>query len=435
MYSNKIKAKLDELSIHTGDTISYLNGSTRLEGILMPNSDAGSPDCIKIKLNSGYNVGVKMDNSTIKKEKSATPSMSAHEKKSVLQPAPSAKKIALITTGGTIAAKVDYKTGAVSAKIDSSDFLAMYPGLEAISNVEIYPVLNILSENMAPEDWAKIAKAVKDAVDNGAYGVVITHGTDTMGYTAAALSYSLEGIGIPVIITGSQRSPDRPSSDAHQNMNCSFHAALSNLSGVYVCMHASTSDDFNYLHYGTRVRKMHTSGRWAFQSIGASPVAKIYPDSKLEILDKNAPPRSNSKLAFKNKFSPKIHVAWAYPGITKSAVLSWSEFEGIVIAGTGFGHITTEVHDALTTLLQKNIPIVMAPQCFEGRLMMQTYSTGRQLEDMGVIGNGCDWLVETAFVKLCWARAQSKEKIREIMLKPINNDISSFSAVKTGNRE
>lgn len=433
MYSDTINGALESLSIKAGDSISYSREGLRIIGMLLPNSDAGDKNCLKIKLPSGYNVGVKMDGAKIEKIKSKEKKTTPQVIKGLSTPK-NAKKIALITTGGTIAAKVDYKTGAVSAKINSSDFLAMYPGLEALANIEVYSAMNILSENMKPSDWAKIAQVAKEAIDDGAYGVVITHGTDTMGYTAAALAYALENLGVPIIITGSQRSPDRPSSDAHQNMKCSIYAALSDLSGVYVCMHSSTSDDFNYLHYATRTRKMHTSGRWAFKSIGASPVAKIYPDSKIEILDKKISHRKNSELVLKNKFSDKVHMAWAYPGISKSAVLNWSEFDGVVIAGTGFGHISSDVLDAVQELIESKTTIVMAPQCFEGRMMLQTYSTGRQLEDLGVIGNSCDWLAESAYVKLCWVLAQTKDskKISELMTKPMCGDITEFSAVKTG---
>lgn len=433
MYSGQTEQILEGLKIKPGDFISYSKGSLSISGMLMPNSDAGDGNCLKLKLSSGYNVGVLMDGAKIKKEKEG-------ELQSNIPPSSSAKqngqgrKISLITTGGTIASKVDHKTGAVSAKINASDFLSMYDGLDSLANIEVRPVMNVLSENMGPNDWATIAKEAKAAADGGAEGIVITHGTDTMGYTAAALSYALDGIGIPVIITGSQRSLDRPSSDAHQNMKCSIHAALSNFCGVYVCMHASTNDDFNHLHIGTRVRKTHTSGRWAFKSIGVPPVAKIFADSRIEFIAKSHQKRQNSQINLKCDFSQNVHFAWVYPGIKKEEVLSWSKFEGVLLAGTGFGHISKSVHEALAQVIKGGTIVAMASQCGEGRTMLQTYSTGRQLEDIGAIGNGADWLAESAFVKLCWALAQTKDakKAKDILMRPIAGDLNEYSYASSG---
>ncbi|MFH0927050.1 MAG: asparaginase domain-containing protein, partial [Candidatus Micrarchaeota archaeon] len=242
MYSQEISQMLSSLSISLGDEISYSKGGLELKGIVMPNSNAGDPNCLKLKLPSGYNLGLEARGATISKGRAmekkegkekahlppSTPKKVHAHQFAPAQRAPErgAKKIALITTGGTIAAKVDYKTGAVSAKISPQDFLEMYPGISSLAQIEIYPVLNALSENMVPGDWAKIAEVAAHAIDGGASGVVITHGTDVMGYTAAALSYALSNLGVPVILTGSQRSPDRPSSDAYQNIVCSIHAAL-----------------------------------------------------------------------------------------------------------------------------------------------------------------------------------------------------------------
>ncbi len=431
MYSKKINDALKSADISIGDIIHYECNDLCISGILMPNSN--NENYLKLKLDSGYNVGLKFEGASIKKE--STPIISNKEILKEKTFSKNAKHITLITTGGTIASKVDYKTGAVSAKMDADEFLSMYPGIESLANINVISPLNVLSEEMTPNDWSLIAKCAKQAVDDGSDGVVITHGTDTMGYSASALSYALGDIGVPVILTGSQRSLDRPSSDAHQNMRCSIHACLSDLAGVHICMHASTNDDFDHLHMGTRVRKTHTSGRWSFKSVGVLPVAKVYPDSKIEFLSNDFQKRKNSKINLKNKFSNNVHLAWSYPGITKSTVLSWSDFDGVVIAGTGFGHITKEVHSSIEELIQSNIPIVMASQCFDGRVMLQTYSTGRQLEDIGVIGNGANWLCETAYVKLCWVLAQTKDmkKIKELMLTPTCNDILSYSRVNCSN--
>ncbi|MFN3910019.1 MAG: Glu-tRNA(Gln) amidotransferase subunit GatD [Candidatus Anstonellaceae archaeon] len=449
MYNKKILEILKKHNISIGDKIEVIYPDRTYQGILLDRQKGGNENCIVLKLSLGYNIGLNITNAKLSKLsggvclESSSSNEKEKEKKEDFENAS-----VLLMSGGTISSKVDYLTGAVDSKLNSEQLIQLYPEIKNFGKIATKNLFTLLSENIAQDEWEKMAQEIKNIFDDQASSIVLLHGTDTMGYTAAALSYSLEGLGKPVILTGSQRSSDRPSSDAKQNLLCSLAASKENIAGVFVCMHATTSDNYNFLHLGTRVRKNHTTARWAFKSIGIKPVGKIFAQNfKVEFDPFFVPkPRSLNKINLKNKFSKNVHIAWGYPGIGVEEIKHWTKYDGVVLVGTGMGHfpiysqhpkIEKKILSELKELVDSGIVLVMASQAIEGRIMLQTYSTGRLLEDIGIIGNGCDWLVETAYVKLCWALGQTKnpKKVKEIMLTPINNDITPYSIVQTAQDE
>ncbi|MFH1306159.1 MAG: Glu-tRNA(Gln) amidotransferase subunit GatD [Candidatus Micrarchaeota archaeon] len=449
MYSEEVKAMLTKAGAGIGDYVKYSRGALTLEGIVLPRQESGDKNCLVLKLNSGYNAGVGMEKAKIEKIKSSKLKFKLpyHPKSSKTGPS-SAPHLSLISTGGTIASRVDYETGAVHPQIKASELVGAYPRLKKFEPIKVNSLFSILSEDMNPSRWSEMAKEVKNEFDGGATGIVIAHGTDTMGYSSAALSYALQNLPSPLIFTGAQRSPDRASSDAAQNIFCSCAAARSNFAEVAICMHVSTNDTFNYIHWGTRARKSHTSGRWAFKSIGAHPIGKVDGESgNVQINDTRIPKKDlKRKIILKNKFSENVHLAWIYPGITPKTVSLWSKYDGIVIAGTGLGHAPLDIHNsksktsilpALKELISSDVIIAISPQTLGGRIMLETYSTGRKLEDIGVIGNRADWLPETCYAKLCWVLGQTKnkKKAEELMMAPVANDISPFSSVEESTYE
>ena len=444
MYNKKISKLLKDLGIKIGDRIGFVLNNKKHEGILLPKSESGAENCIVVKLDSGYNIGLDINNLKIYKvgEGLKMQDSKSSNENSDLKKKDFKDKLAILSCGGTIASKVDYISGAVYPQFSTTDLLELFPQVKNFGNIEAKSIFNILSENMTPQHWEKIASEVYNAFKDGANSVVLLHGTDTLGYSAAALTYALEGLERAVIFTGAQRSPDRPSSDAKQNFLCSAAAATSDIAGVYVCMHASTNDDFNYLHLGTRVRKAHTSKRAAFKSVGFPPVAKIHAnDFRIEFNELVKVPKkgTNNKVNLKNKFSQNVHISWVYPGINEKEIKHWYDYDGLVIAGTGLGHFPTSSFNSkenkllndLKELIESGVIVVMAPQSGEGRIVLTTYATGRLLEEIGVIGNGCDWLLETAYVKLCWALGQTKNKnkVKQLLLTPIAHDITPYSVV------
>jgi glutamyl-tRNA(Gln) amidotransferase subunit D len=408
------------------DRVRVESKGVQYEGILMP-SQTGK---IVLKLKSGYNIGLNPDSVSITslekmdEKKHQEPVSSPCKKKNDKLP-----RISILSTGGTIASKIDYRTGAVTSQFSAEDILRAIPELEEIADYKCRIIYNILSENMRPSYWVELARAVYEEIKNGADGIIITHGTDTMMYTAAALSFMIE-TPVPIVLVGSQRSADRPSSDNAMNAVCAAAVAMSDIAEVCVVMHGSTSDDFCSIHRGTKVRKMHTSRRDAFQSINAKPIGRVeYPSRKMKILS-NHVKRGEKKLALHDKLEPKCALIKYATGASSESLLfhSGSGYKGIVIEGTGLGHVSTEWVPIIRTTTNAGIPIVMVSQCINGRVCDRVYDTGRDILKAGAI-EGEDMLPEVAIVKLMWALGQSSDigKVRELMRTNIAGEITRSS--------
>jgi glutamyl-tRNA(Gln) amidotransferase subunit D len=264
-------------------------------------------------------------------------------------------------------------------------------------------------------------------VKEGADGVVITHGTDTLGYTAAALSFALAGVPIPVILVGAQRSPDRPSSDAPLNLVAAVAmAGTAKFSGVYVAMHQGESDDKIALHRGTRVRKNHTSRRDAFESVDV-PLAAVWGRDGLEHVAEGLPPRGG-EFKPRPKFDEGAALLKFYPsmpgGMVRAAKRSGAKI--IVVEGTGLGHVSKEVAGELRLFIRSGGVACMASQCVRGRLDLNVYDTGRDLLHMGVVPLG-DMLAETALAKAMWVlgTGASGARAKEMMLRDLAGETTA----------
>lgn len=406
---------------------AYYNEVIHYEGIFMPSQTS----CTVLKLKNGYNIGLKVNPQTIitvepKEEKKYQEPIS-HPSKKKTDKLP---RISILSTGGTIASKIDYRTGAVTSQFNAEDILRAIPELEDIANYNCRMIYSILSENMRPSYWVELARAVYEEIKNGADGIIITHGTDTMMYTAAALSFMIE-TPVPIVLVGSQRSADRPSSDNVINAVCAAAVATSDIAEVCVVMHGSTSDDFCSIHRGTKVRKMHTSRRDAFQSINAKPIGRVeYPTREIKLLS-NHVKRGEKKLALHDKLEPKCALIKYATGASSESLLfhSGSGYKGIVIEGTGLGHVSTEWVPIIKTTTDAGIPVVMVSQCINGRVCDRVYDTGRDILKAGAI-EGEDMLPEVALVKLMWALGQSSDigKVKELMQTCISGEITRSSS-------
>ena len=382
------------------------------EGTLMP-SQTGN---IVLKLINGYNIGINKDSATItvleKKSINNNNECVAEQKKQ------DGKRptISILSTGGTIASKVDYRTGAVASQFSAEEIIDSIPELGEIANYNCRMVFNIYSENMGPAHWIELAQAVYEEIKNGADGIIITHGTDTMMYTAAALSFMIK-TPVPVVIVGSQRSADRPSSDNAMNAICAATVATSDIAEVCVVMHGSTSDDFCYIHRGTKVRKMHSSRRDAFQSVNAKPIGCVkYPSRKIKILSPHIK-RGEHELTIHDKLEPKCALVKFSPGGDESLRFYLSSgYKGIVIEGTGLGHVSAEWTPLIKMFTDIGIPVVITSQCINGRVCDRVYYAGRDLLEAGAI-EGEDMLPEVALVKLMWVLGQTSDlkKVKELM--------------------
>ncbi|MCX9081159.1 MAG: Glu-tRNA(Gln) amidotransferase subunit GatD [Candidatus Methanoperedens sp.] len=387
------------------DRVGVETKGVKYEGTLMPSQT----DRIVLKLKNGYNIGIEKESAHItlldKKEETSTHTgpVSTGKKKNEKLP-----NISILSTGGTIASKIDYRTGAVNSQFSADDVLRAIPELEEIANYKCRMIYSILSENMRPSYWIELAQAVYEEIKNGADGIIITHGTDTMMYTAAALSFMIE-TPVPIVLVGSQRSADRPSSDNAMNAICAAKVAASDIAEVCVVMHGSTSDDFCSIHRGTKVRKMHTSQRDAFQSINARPIGYVeYPSGAIKI-GASYVKRGERKLAIHEKLESKCALIKYVTGASSESLLfhSVSGYKGIVIEGTGLGHVSTEWVPLIRTVTNAGIPVVVTSQCINGRVCDRVYDTGRDMLKAGTIESE-DMLSEVALVKLMWVLGQTQ---------------------------
>jgi glutamyl-tRNA(Gln) amidotransferase subunit D len=382
-----------------GDRVRATAGRVTYEGTLMPSTT----DHTVIKLHNGYNIGVNRSVPIKLVEKGAPPPKTKTRVMDVREDLPT---VAILSTGGTIASRVDYRTGAVTAQSTAEEIIAAIPELEEIANYRSRVVCNILSENMRAEYWVELARAIVEEINDGADGIIVTHGTDTMGYTAAALSFMITP-SVPVVLVGSQRSADRPSSDNAMNAICAASVAVSDIAEVCVVMHESTSDDHCLIHRGTRVRKMHTSRRDAFQSINAPPIGRVdYPSCEIRTFTDYVR-RGQRQLRIRDGMEPKCALLKFIPGASPELLrfCSLSGYRGIVIEGTGLGHVPAEWIPLIEYATKSGIPVVVTSQCMHGRICDRVYDTGRDMLKAGVI-EGEDMLPETALVKLMWLLGQ-----------------------------
>jgi glutamyl-tRNA(Gln) amidotransferase subunit D len=410
-YRGEVLRLLKSASIKVGDRIRVKKADLVYEGILMPRTELGDPDHLVVKLDSGYNIGVRISRGTklimVKKGKIPRLSLPPLEVKHD----PKKPDITILGTGGTVACRVDYRTGAVYPAFTAEELYSAVPELAGLANIKTIAAANVFSENMTPQLWVKIGRAIAKEINAGADGVVVAHGTDTMGYTAAALSFMLKALFRPVVLVGSQRSSDRPSSDAALNLiNAVTVAARSDIAEVCVAMHGTTDDDFCIIHRGAKVRKCHTSRRDTFQTINDIPIGMIRKGGLTFFRQDYNRARSEGKVRFDGKLETKVALVKVFPNIRSDVIDSFVDagYRGIVLEGTGLGHAPETLFDSVKRAIRKGLSVVMTSQCIWGRVDMKVYSTGRDLLNLGVIP-GEDILPETAYVKLMWVLGHTRD--------------------------
>lgn len=428
-YAPAVQKELQRLKIAVGQRIAVTKGSQRYEGILMPKS-AGDPAALVLKLDSGYNIGVAFAGAKIAKLKEKK-ELKKETRPKKAQPDPSKPTITLLTTGGTIASRVDYKTGAVMPLESAGEIVEAIPELGALANVRTRPVFQMFSEDIEPFHWVMLAEKIADEIKLGTDGIIITHGTDTLHYTAAALSFMVQDAPVPIVLVGAQRSSDRGSSDAAMNLLCAAQfIAKSDFAGLAVCMHASMSDDYCFIHPGLHVKKMHASRRDAFRSIDVLPYAKVNVAGEIVPLRKGYQLKDRKRsVHLVDRFDSRVALLKTYPGFDYRVLEAYEKagYRGIVLEGTGLGHapITatddfTKGHAKLLEVLQrlsKKMVIIMASQCPYGKVNMDVYATGRLLQAAGVIPAAMQ--PETAYVKLGWVLGHTKDisEVKQMMQK------------------
>jgi len=418
-----------------GDIVKIKTSDKEFCGVVLPSFDSS---IVLLKLESGYNIG-------IERKKIKNIKVTGHKK---LEPFPESKTsqkknkpgISMIITGGTISSRLDYSTGGVKPLMTPEQLFFLAPKLlDTVKMNQLEKPFTVVSEDMTPKHWQKIAKLTAQLLNKKENkGVIITHGTDTLHYTAAALSFMLKNLNKPVVLTYSQRSTDRGSTDTVMNLTCAGHAALSDTAEVMLVGHGTSNDDFCYALRGTKCRKMHSSRRDAFRPVNDLPIMKITEDGKVTEMSKANKRDEKKKVVADTAFEEKVALVKFFPGADPGIIDYYSskKYKGLVIEATGLGHVSTSGEknwlNAIKKAIKKGMTVCFAPQTLYGKLNPYVYTPGRELLDAGVIFLE-DILPETAYVKLGWVLGHEKkpEKVKELMLSNIAGEFNKKISDKT----
>jgi len=438
-YSGNALDCLKKNNVKVGDSIK-ITADLTYSGILMPRYESSDDKHLVIKLGSGYNAGINIDEIQeiqVVSSYEVTPD-EAHRlkiQKGLIQDKPIGMKtgdvkkyrdkILLLSTGGTIASKVDYRTGAVTPALSASDINEAVPELGKIANIDAEVLFSEYSENLQPDHWTKIAEKLDSLANSDYKGILIAHGTDTMHYTSSFLSFALAGFSIPIALVGSQRSSDRASSDAAINLiAASKFLVESNTKGIFLVMHHNDNDQTVACHMGTRVRKNHTSKRGAFETMGGDPAFIVTPTLEIQ---KNIQDEffKDAKYNPRMKIDTKVALVKYHPGYDPKLIenLIQTGCKAIIFEGTGLGHVGRTMYDVVKKAKENDLFLGMTSQCIDGRVRMTVYESGRDLLELGITPLE-NMTPETSLVKAMWALGNSKnvDEMKSLMLENIASE-------------
>jgi glutamyl-tRNA(Gln) amidotransferase subunit D len=427
-YKGEALHLLKQANCDVGDIIRVTSKGQIYEGILIPRSELGKGTAIIVKMKSGYNIGIQAT-ADVKVEKIGKGTKPSFASPPLPKQNPALPHVVIMSTGGTIASRVDYRTGAVRSALSASDLYGVVPELSDVAQVDTEIVFSLYSENITQKHWTELAQTIAKRIAQGVDGVVVAHGTDTMAYTAAALSFALQNLPVPVILVGAQRSSDRPSSDAATNLIGAVKAAgEAPFAEVGLAMHETVSDTAIVVHRGTKVRKCHTSRRDTFKSINGFPIAKVKDQQVTMQTDQYQHRDTAKKLVLKPNFSEKVALVKFYPGLDPAIIDFYVEkgLKGILLEGSGLGHVSKYCFGAIKNAVGKGVVVALASQCIWGRVNMNVYDTGRDLLSFGVVPLD-DMFPETGLVKLMWVLGQTSnaEEAKRLLKTNIAGEFSA----------
>ncbi len=427
-YKGPARGKLTEWGVSVWSDVRILNDAGSVfEGVILPRSETADDMHLVIKMKNGYNVGIHVNRVRSIKELGHKEAIYKIPEKEFPHN-DELPNVTLLGTGGTIASRLDYRTGAVIPAFTPGELYGAVPELADICNLTTKKLFGVFSENMAREQYIALAESIGKEISDGVNGVVIGHGTDTMGHTAAILSFMVQNSPVPVVVVGSQRSSDRPSSDAALNLIHAVQAAaFGKIAEVQICMFGPTSDSYGLLHRGTRCRKMHSSYRSTFRTVGDIPLCMVSRDSFQYLTDDYLPRDPQRQVVLDPLYDDRVTILYYYPGMNPDLVDALVEkgYRGIVIAGTGLGHVNKPLYPALEKAIKQGVHVVMTVQTLWGYAQMYVYDTGRDLLDIGVVPLD-NMLPETAFMKLCWVlgHTDKHDEVMQMMRHSINHEIT-----------
>ena len=433
-YRDPMLGLMKRFGVTVWSTIKAKTTRGDFEGLVLPRSETSDALHLSLKLISGYNLGLRAD-TVLSLEKTGYRKAEYKIPEEEFPYDPVKPKVMLFGTGGTIASRLDYRTGAVIPAFSPGELYGSVPELADVCNLETEKLFGVFSENMGAEEWKIIAERCGQAIEDGYQGVVIGHGTDTMHHTAAAMTFMVQNLPVPIVLVGSQRSSDRPSSDAAINLiSASAAAAHGDIAEVMVCMFGPTSDRYDLLHRGTRVRKMHSSYRSTFRTLGDIPLAMVENREVKPIKEDYRRRDPSRRVEVHACFEDKVSLLYYYPNMRNDVLdgLIDAGYKGIILAGTGLGHVNRKVYPALERAKKEGVQVYMTLQTLWGFVQMQVYETGREILELGVIPLA-NMLPEVGFIKLGWALGMypdDPDKVRELMVGPICDDMTEGEPVE-----
>jgi glutamyl-tRNA(Gln) amidotransferase subunit D len=431
-YHGSTLSWLEDHQLEVWDEIEVTKGDATIKGVILPRNELANPDYVTLKLATGYNIGFNIEGTqSVRKMGRSKGEYRVPQPEIPLKP--DLPFIPILGCGGTIASRLDYQTGGTIPALTPEELFSSFPEIADLAQIETRLIFELFSENIAFKHYTKILTEIQQIVkQKKANGIVLTHGTDTMAFTASALSFSITNSPIPIVVTGSQRSSDRPSSDSFFNLFNSVMYASSPLASkeVVVIMHESSSDTACSIHQATRVRKMHSSRRDTFQSIGTPPLGRIE-HGKITYNKETTPHSENqspkpSKFRITKKFESMVGMFHHYPGV-KSSNLKYfldNDYKGLVLVGTGLGHVSSKLIPVIQSGTEDyGMVIVMATQTLHGFTGMSVYETGRRLMKAGVVPVG-SMLPETAYIKLSYLLGNyHDDEVKKLMLTNLKGEI------------
>lgn len=427
-----------------GDYVEVKTKDSTYSGIIMPRPELADKKHIILKLDSGYNMGIALDGiKSVKKVKNKVGFKEFPAAK--VKKNPKLPNITILHTGGTIASRVDYRTGAVYSSFKPEDILQSFPALRKIANFDSKLISNMWSDDLRFKHFGVIAEAVKKEADKGVDGIIIGMGTDNLAVASAALAFVLDEIHIPVLFVGAQRSSDRGSTDAAMNLICAAKfIAKSDFAGVALCMHSNESDEWCSILPACKTAKLHSSRRDAFKPVNATEIAKVsYTTDKIDFIVDKYSKRKRGKCVIRPKMADKVGLIKISVNMFPEQFEAFKGFKGLVIEGTGLGQAPGQTPDeiskahagifpAIKKLVDSGCVVVMTTQCLFGRVNMHVYDKGEDLLKLGVV-QGEDMLANTALVKLSWLLGNyDKEKVKELISKDLRGEISDRTEERFG---
>lgn len=309
-------------------------------------------------------------------------------------------KVLIVSTGGTITMLKD-SAGSLSPCENASALINKIPELENLADIDVLPLANIDSSNLTPDLWVAIAKAIYQRIKEYD-GFVIAHGTDTLCYTAAAISFMIQELNKPIVLTGSQVPLEEIGSDGRSNLINAVRVAISDLSEVAVVFGS-------LIIRGTRAKKLSAFDMQAFTSVNDIPLGTIGLSIKF---NHGARFRSKRKPMLRTFLNKNVAFLTVYPGM-KPEILDFlaENHDGIVLAGYGAGNIPNgefSLVPAISRATAKNTPVVVCTQCMMGSTEMELYQVGRAALDAAAIP-AMDMTPETTIVKLMWVLGQTDD--------------------------